>query len=209
MANMAEQPIQFINARNMLLNTINPSLSLFDIRRLNPTHILEYELELVYLHLKIIFGEANEIDNFLHNYCERMGIHATNMFVNFPLIDIENNQNMTPFDCATIWNTNIEKQRILYKWGADISMPNVNGNYIGDDNLVPYRNYLSRFVLRENIHVNNYPRIRGYRMEEDFADTCQELAYLSGERNPPDNWSLPHRILQNPLHDNYHPLHQS
>jgi len=203
MANMQDQPTQIINALNLMVNTIDPSLSLSDLRHLNPAHNIEYEMDMVYLHLKIMFGETNELDNFLRNYCERMGIYATNMFVNFPLIDIENNQNMTPIDCATIWNTDIEKQRILYKWGADVSVPNVNGNYIGDNNLVPYRNYLSRYVLRENIHVNNHPRVRGMRMDEDFVDTCRELEYLSGERNPPDNWHRPQRIFHNPYHDNH------
>ena len=191
--NNNEQFTQLANAHNLLMNTVDPNLSLFDIRRLNNNQN-EHVCDVLYLHLKIIFGGENDVDYFLHNYCNRNGIYATNVLVNYPLIDTENHVNITALDCATIWNTNVEKIRFLYKWGADISMPNVDGNYINNNNLIPYRNYLSRYVLRENIQVNNYPTIRGLRIQNQFNATCTELDYLSGEVNPPNNWIRPERI---------------
>lgn len=198
--NNMEPHISLANALNILRNTISPQNSLYDVLRFNRDNVSEFECDLVYLHLQIIFATPHELNIYLDNYCNRHGLYATNMFVNYPLLDIENRCNVTPLDCATIWNRDPQKVRVLYRWGADVSVPNVNGRYINDGNLSPYRNYLSRYTLSENINVNNYPPLRGLRNQNEFYDTINEIEYLSGERGRPNNWFMPARIVN---HDDY------
>lgn len=193
--NNNEIRINLANALNILRNTINPQISLYDVLRFNRNNVSEFECDLVYLHLQIIFATPHELNMYLDNYCNRRGLYATNMFVNYPLLDIENRCNITPMDCAVIWNRDPQKVRVLYRWGADVYVPNVDGRYINDGNVVPYRNYLSRYTFRENIDANNYPPMRGLRNENEFYETINEINYISGERGHPNNWFMPARIV--------------
>ena len=195
--------------KNQLRNVINPHISQFDIRVLNQNTTPYYEADLVYLHIQIMFADANQVDIFLRNYCNLHGFYATTMFVNHPLIDTENHMNVTPLDAATLWSDDPHMIRILYKWGADTSIPNANGHYMDDNdnnmNMLPYRNYLSRYVLMENIDPHNYPPIRGRRIYNQFYNILNELRYITGSLIPPQHWITPNRFLRaNRINANNH-----
>lgn len=192
--NENEAPIPLLNSVNQLMNTVNPDITLYDIIEHNKRHLTTHECEAVYLHILIIFKDANKVDMFLQDYSNRYGIYATNMFVNYPLVDIHNRCNMTPLDCALLWNHDVNKVRLLYRWGANVSVPNVDGNYINIGNLPPYRNYLSSYTLRENIYPGAHPIIKGLRVENEFLEIIREMDYICGEDNPPQGWVMPARI---------------
>ena len=192
--NENEGPTPLLNLKNLLMTMVKPDITLNDIIRNNRRHLTIHECEAVYLHILIIFKDANTIDMFLREHSNRYGIYATNMFVNYPLLDIHNMCNMTPLDCALLWNHDVNKVRLLYRWGASVSLPNVDGNYINIGNLLPYRNYLSSYILQENINPDAYPLIKGLRIENEFLEIIREIDYICGVDNPPDGWVMPARI---------------
>ena len=198
-----ERILRLDEAKNHLLCTIDPNITRANVRLFNHNSTSFYESDLVYLHLLIIFKSPNHVENFLQDYCNVHGFYTTQMFINHPLLDIENNMNVSALDCALLWSTDPHMVRSLYRWGADTSIPNVHGRYIGDSELVPYRNYLSRYVLIENVDVTNYPPLRGRRNNNEFVRVIDESRIISGERVPPTGWIMPERI---PTPHGYHPI---
>ena len=196
-----EPQISLMNARNILMNTIDPQISLFNIRRIN-NEVSQFEIDVVYLHIQIIFGDSANLNAYLDNYCNMHGIYTTQMFVNYPLMDTELQRNITSLDCAATWSVDPQMIRVLYRWGADVSISNVDGNYITDGELMPYRNYLSRYVLRENVDTYNYPPLRASRMQHEFVNSLEEIEYIAGERIPPNNWVMPNRIQDHIINRN-------
>jgi hypothetical protein len=198
-------PIVLNEARNIMLGRIDRQLTLFDLRHLNQDIAL-YEIDSVYLHIKIMFSSPNEVELFLDNYCNIHGVYATQMFLNIPLQDSVNHCTITAMDCATLWNTDPYMIRVLYRWGANIHIPNVNGIFIGDGPMVPYCNYLSQYVLmnnnnnmNNNININNNQPLWGARNRDEFEQVLWEIEYIGGERVPPNNWHRPQRIYRNHL----------
>ena len=192
--NENEGPVPLLNSVNLLMITVNPNITLYDIINNNRRHLTIHECEAIYLHILIIFKDANNVDTFLQDYSNRYGIYATNMFVNYPLVDIDNRRNMTPLDCALLWNHDVNKVRLLYRWGANVYVPNVDGNYNNIENLPPYRNYLSSYTLRENIYPGLHPPVKGLRIDNEFYEIIRELDYICGEYNTPHGWFMPARI---------------
>lgn len=189
-----EANIWLNEVRNILLNTIDPNISLHTLRELNRNVYQLYECDLVYLHLRILFHTPNDVDQFLENYSNLHGVYATHMFVNHPLLNI----NIFPMDAAMQWTNDRHMLRVLYRWGANARTPDENMNM----NVSPYRNYLSRYELMENIgNNNNYPALRGLRIRNEFYEVSEENSFLSGREQPPNDWQMPVRV-RIPNHNN-------
>ena len=85
--------------------------------------------------------------------------------------------------------------RVLYKWGADTSIPTINERvYNNENSVLPYRNYLSRYVLMENLIPDYYPAIRGRRIQNEFQGIINEVSYIQGILPPPEGWTHPPRM---------------
>jgi len=197
-----EAPIPLNNALNQMRNVINPNISLTNLRHLNNT-TPRFECDVVYLHQQIMFGTPNEVEHFLDNYCNIHGLYATCMFVNFPLQDIDNHSNITALECALTWNTDAHMVRVLYRWGANVHTPNIDGFFTNDRNLPPYRNYLRDYFTMANVeNVNNYPPVEGLRERDEFHRVLRELDYIVAEVAAPANWQMPERILDRNINNN-------
>ena len=147
-----------------------------------------YEKNCYYLHFLIIFKTPLIVENFLIEHKNEFGHYATKMFINFPIINNITNNIITPLKCALNWNTDPEMIRMLYKWGADLSLPDLNGNYV-EDNLSKY------YVNHLNPYIANNIYILGTKSTIYFSDVINEVYYLLGKKSPPDNWSYPVRII--------------
>ena len=195
------EPEMWLNeARNVLLNTIDPNISLHTIRVLNQNVIPLYECDLVYLHLQIIFKSPNDVNLFLDNYSNLHGVYATQMFLNQPILDRDGNINVTPMQAAMLWSNDPNMLRVLYRWGANpiVAEENININNV----VMPsYRNYLSRYELSENRGNYNYPPLRGRRIRNEFYDIIQENLFLSRVIIPNNEWAMPERV-RIPEHNN-------
>jgi hypothetical protein len=195
------EPEMWLNeARNVLLNTIDPNISLHAIRVLNQNVIPLYECDLVYLHLQIIFKSPNDVNLFLDNYSNLHGVYATQMFLNHPILDRDGNRNVTPMQAAMLWSHDPNMLRVLYRWGANpiVAEENININNV---DMPSYRNYLSRYELSENRDNYNYPPLRGRRIRNEFYDIIQENLFLSRVVIPNDDWAMPERV-RIPEHNN-------
>lgn len=195
-----EPEIWLNEARNVLLNTINPNISLHAIRALNQNVIPLYECDLVYLHLQIIFNTPNDVDDFLDNYSNLHGVYATQMFLNQPILDRDADMNVTPMKAAMLWSNDPNMLRVLYRWGANPAPieENINMNNI----VMPsYRNYLSRYELNENRDNFNYPPLRGRRIRNEFYRVNEENLFLSRALIPNNEWVMPERV-RIPEHNN-------
>ena len=196
-----DEPEIWLNeARNVLLNTIDPNISLHAIRVLNGNVIPLYECDLVYLHLQIIFKSPNDVNLFLDNYSNLHGVYATQMFLNHPILDRDGNRNVTPMQAAMLWSNDPNMLRVLYRWGANpiAAEENININNV----VMPsYRNYLSRYELSENRGNYNYPPLRGHRIRNEFYDIIQENLFLSRVVIPNNEWAMPERV-RIPEHNN-------
>jgi hypothetical protein len=183
-------------------NRVNEAPILTNLRHLNNT-TPRFECDVVYLHQQIMFGTPNEVEHFLDNYCNIHGLYATCMFVNFPLQDIDNHSNITALECALTWNTDAQMVRVLYRWGANVHTPNIDGFFTNDRNLPPYRNYLRDYFTMANVeNVNNYPPVEGLRERDEFHGVLRELDYIVGEVAAPANWHMPERILDRNINNN-------
>ena len=190
-----DQMLSLAQAKNYLLNTTDPSLSLLEVRNMNRNLCQLFECDLVYLHVQIIFKSSNEVDDFLAVYCDLHGLYATQMFVNHILLDGDELFNITPIDCAVLWTQDPQMIRVLYKWGADTSIPTINERvYNNENSVLPYRNYLSRYVLMENLIPDYYPAIRGRRIQNEFQGIINEVSYIQGILPPPEGWTHPPRM---------------
>jgi hypothetical protein len=195
------EPELWLNeARNVLLNTIDPNISLHTIRVLNQNVISLYECDLVYLHLQIIFKSPNDVNLFLDNYSNLHGVYATQMFLNHPILDRDGNRNVTPMQAAMLWSNDPNMLRVLYRWGANpiVAEENININNV---DMPSYRNYLSRYELNENRDNYNYPPLRGRRIRNEFYDIIQENLFLSRVVIPNNEWVMPERV-RIPEHNN-------
>lgn len=155
----------------------------------NPTTKNYYEKHVYYLHFLIMFKEPKEVDNFLNDYTKKYGEYTTKMLINFPLISQTANNVVTALMCCAHWTNNPEMARVLYQWGADFSLMDINRKYPEETYGGPYYNHLVDYV-GQGCYV------LGYRSKNDFVDIAHEILYLSGERKPPDRWIIPNKMVQ-------------
>ena len=194
-------------AKNRLLNIIDRNLSVHDIRNMNPG-MNNFESDALYLHILLLFHTPNEVEQYIRGYFYLFGPYVTEMFINYPLVDIENSRNMTPLDCAVLWNNDPNLIRLLYEWGANFGVLNVDRNFVEEINNIPYRNYLSHYRLHNNNNNNNMNIDNNYisfrRNINEFTDVVNEVSYIVGEANPPIHWQNPQRRFW----WNHQPQHQ-
>ena len=106
-------------------------------------------------------------------------------------LHLERGGNMRPMDCrfTVHWTNNPDIARVLYQWGADFSLMDINRKYPEETYGGPYYNHLVDYIGQGCFVI-------GYRTKKDFVDVAYEILYLAGERKPPDGWMLPSKMVQ-------------
>jgi hypothetical protein len=184
------------DAKKMMAERINVELPLFRLYELNPDSS-RFEVDLAFLHALIILTDWGKVDGFLHHYWNMNGPYFVEMFVNYPLHDYENKRIMTALDCATLWSNDPRMIRTLYRWGASMGIPNVDGHYLTDMIELPiYSNYLAPFILSENGEEYSLTDERefGTRITREFEQVLGEIDFIVGKGFPPKGWKAPTRI---------------
>ena len=92
--------------------------------------------------------------------------------------------------CAMLWSDNPQMVRVLYYWGADTSLQDINGKYPEEKYGTYYINHLNSFLAR------NYFVI-GLRCVRNFIPIIEELRFIAGEKPPPLTWEHPGRAYSN------------
>lgn len=181
----------FMNLRELVSGLFenNPELSKVTLKYFldNPYTKNTYEKYLYYLHYLIIFSDPKDVDLFLADYCYRFGKEMTRMFINYPLVCHFSKNIITPLICAMLWCTNPQMLRVLYAWGADVSLTDVHNNYCEDiySGHCYYYNHLHPFVISRHV-------ILGVRNVAEFAAMRKEMRLLSKEDIPKNNsWYFP------------------
>jgi len=144
-----------------------------------------------YLHYIIMVKFPKDLSIFLENHYKSYGQYATEIFVNYPLVCMADKNIVTPLMCASMWTNDPVMVRILYQWGADFSLTDVNGRYPEEKYGTYYINHLNHIISHNNF-------ILGIRNHKDFTNIITEIKYITGESKPPSNWRLPSKIY-NPL----------
>jgi hypothetical protein len=147
-----------------------------------------YEKNCYYLHFLIMFKQPSDVHNFLNEHKNEFGSYATKMFINFPLLNHSIHNIITPVICAITWSNNPELIRLLYQWGADFSLTDLNGKYFEEIQEKYYINHLNAYI-GSNIFV------LGMRRPSDFSAILNEVYYLVGKKQSPLNWSFPKKII--------------
>lgn len=147
-----------------------------------------FEKYAYYLHFLIMFKTSVEVDQFLQQHYSEYGSYATKIFVNYPLVSFFARNIVTPLICCALWTNDPEMARVLFSWGADFSMIDVNGKYAEELYGSPYINHLHDFIGQQ---IDSY----GFRVKREFVDIAHEILYLASDRKPPQNWVFPNMKL--------------
>lgn len=165
----------------------------------NPYSKNIYEKCAYYLHFLIIYARPIDVHNFLNKYYEEYCIDSNKketaqsrntmrMFINYSLVCHFSKNIITPLICAMLWSNNPKMLRVLYSWGADVSLTDVYNNYCEHiyNTHHYYYNHLHPFVLSRFL-------VLGLRDMRDFKLVRQEIKYLSQEEQPPPElkWQFP------------------
>ena len=186
-----EQIIRLSNVKKYLITRTVPNFEKINLNYFmnHPGTKNYYEKHVYYLHFLIMFKEPKEVDYFLSEYTKKYGEYTTKMLVNFPLISPTANNVVTSIMCCAHWTNNPEMVRVLYQWGADLSLMDINRKYPEETYGGPYYNHLVDYIGQGCYVI-------GYRSKSDFVDVAHEILYLSGERRPPENWVQPTKMFQ-------------
>lgn len=182
----------YMNLRELKIGLIenNPEIKKVDINYFfdSPYTKNKYEKYLYYLHFLIIYSTYRDVDRFLYKYFQEYGKDNIMMFINYPLVCHFSKNIITPLMCAMLWCSEPQMIRVLYSWGADVSITDVNNNYC--ENIYSghhyYYNHLHPFLISRHV-------VLGVRDLRDFAAIKKEMKYLSKEATPKkeEKWSFP------------------
>ena len=143
-----------------------------------------FERYAYYLHYLIMFKNPSHVNGLLDEHRTKYGSYATNLFVNFPLVSVVDKNVITPIQCACLWSKNPEMVRVLYYWGADISVLDVNGKYPEEKYGSYYVNHLNHLMAQNHFVV-------GLRITKEFTHMIEEIRILSNEITAPPGWYSP------------------
>ena len=154
-----------------------------------------------YLQTLIMLKNYQDVDSFLRKHFNSYGQYATEMLVNVPLVSHVDKNIVTPLICAMLWSEEPEMVRVLYHWGADISVQDIDKKY-------PEEKYGSHYVNHMNAVIAPDFYVLGIRSVKQFVPIIEELKFISGELVPPKGWKKPiraysaHTIPQSPRANN-------
>lgn len=143
-----------------------------------------FEKNAYYLHYLIMFKSPTDIHYYLENHYKKYGEYATKIFINYPLVSTLDKNVIRPLNCAAMWTTDVDMIRVLYYWGADFSLTDINGKY-------PDQKYNSYYVNHLNHLIAPNFFIIGLRYPKEFFPVIQEIRILSKEIEPPIHWRSP------------------
>lgn len=184
--------IDLIDAKNVLIESIvkdkiDITLDYFVNSNFSDNLFEKYAY---YLHSLIIFKEPEDVHRFLKKHYQSFGRYATELFTNYPIISPLDKNIITPINCAMFWSSNPDMIRVLYYWGANTSLQDINGKYPEEKYGTYYINHLNAFLARNFF-------VLGLRCARNFIPIIEEMRYISGETKPPPSWKHPGRAYSN------------
>lgn len=186
-------PITLAQAKNSLLNFINPNISLTNLREMNPNMgDLEVNADDIFLQIRIIFHTPDDVDYYLQNYLTAHGPNRLGELMNRGIPLMDTHFRISPLDCATLWTDNDDMVQLMYDWGSNANFTPVQGARHEADNFennlanIPYFNHLENFNLLGNFNNNNnynYPPVDGTRNLDEFRDTINQRIWQASGQN--------------------------
>ena len=161
----------------------------------NQERLPKFLMNVICLHLNIMFRPVSHVVRFLYYFTKTHGFMATELLVNYSIQDNILNQFSTngfnALNVAILWTNNIEMVRILYKFGADISLVYSNGMFAEElHTYIPYYNHFGNYFIYTNTAFQ-YNHIWGYRLINDFTDVINQIRIICGEIQPPKDYIFP------------------
>ena len=161
----------------------------------NQEHLPQFLMNIICLHLNIMFRPVSHVVRFLYYFTKTHGSMATELLVNYSVQDNILNQFSTngfnALNIAILWTNNVEMVRILYKFGADISLVYSNGMFAEElHTYIPYYNHFGNYFIYTNTAFQ-YNHIWGYRLINDFTDVINQIRIICGEIQPPKDYIFP------------------
>lgn len=196
--------ISLITAKNLLQHNLgisnSPKVSI-DITFIkeslagNQEHLPNFLMNVICLHLNIMFRPVSHVVRFLYYFTKAHGSMATELLVNYSVQDNILNQFSTngfnALNVAILWTNSVEMVRILYKFGADISLVYSNGMFAEElHTYIPYYNHFGNYFIYANTAFQ-YNHIWGYRLINDFTDVITQIRIICGEILPPKDYIFP------------------
>lgn len=161
----------------------------------NQEHLPKFLMNVICLHLNIMFRPVSHVVRFLYYFTKTHGSMATELLVNYNIQDNILNQFSTngfnALNVAILWTNSVEMVRILYKFGADISLVYSNGMFAEElHTYIPYYNHFGNYFIYTNTAFQ-YNHIWGYRLINDFTDVITQIRIICGEIQPPNDYIFP------------------
>jgi len=190
--------VKALLANELYINT-NTSITIDFIKDLISSEIKldSITYSVICLHLTIIFKTEKHVFNFLRSFLKDHGQIATELLVNFTYTDniisptLINNLNA--MSVAILWTNNPLMVRVLYKFGADLSVININGLFAEElHTYIPYYNPFGN-VIKYKTDTYDYNHIWGYRLINNFMDIINEVRIICGEIAPPIDYVFPEK----------------
>lgn len=196
--------ISLITAKNLLQHNLGISDSpkvYIDITFIkeslggNQERLPQFLMNVICLHLNIMFRPVSHVVRFLYYFTKAHGSMATELLVNYSVQDNILNQFSTngfnALNVAILWTNSVEMVRILYKFGADISLVYSNGMFAEElHTYIPYYNHFGNYFIYTNTAFQ-YNHIWGYRLINDFTDVINQIRIICGEIQPPKDYIFP------------------
>lgn len=156
--------------------------------------------ETIYLQIVIMFSTSEYLYHHLSTFMKQNGEMATTFLLNSSITDNTLNPfhaiAFTPLVVASLWQTDPDVIRILYQFGADISVINTNGLYPEEiHGTIPYYNHLSYYLKYKNQDLPNH-HVWGQRLVNDFIPVINEIKVIAGEINRGAEWEFPNRLIE-------------
>ena len=197
--------ISLVTAKNLLQHNLGisnnstiPIDTTFIKESLGSIHhesLPKFLINVICLHLNIMFRPTSHVLRFLYYFTKTHGSTATELLVNYSIQDNILNQFSTngfnALNVAILWTNSVEMVRILYKFGADISLVYSNGMFAEElHTYIPYYNHFGNYFTYTNTAFQ-YNHIWGYRLINDFTDVITQIRIICGEILPPKDYIFP------------------
>jgi len=163
--------------------------------------------ESIYLQIIIMFSTSEYLYHYLSTFMKQNGEMATTFLLNSSITDNTLNPfhaiTFTPLVVASLWQNDPDVIRILYQFGADISVINTNGLYPEEiHSAIPYYNHLSYYLKYKNQDLPNN-HVWGLRLINDFISVINEIKVIAGEVNRTPDWEFPNRLIEDVYTSDY------
>ena len=162
--------------------------------------IPDFIINVIALHLNIMFKDYTFVQQFLKLFTKVHGLMATKLLVNYQFVENVINpccgNAINALMVACLWTNDTKIINILYNYGADISSINSSGLYCEElHSNIPYYNHFAYYFKYKTGCSYNNNHIWGYRISNNFLDIIQHVRLITGEAVQ-FNFEFPIRMIR-------------